>query len=219
MDSLISCVKTSMTNAQKDISKCTREILSMNGMSGSKTRHFYNNLLSLQDARYLEVGTWAGSTVCAAMCGNSAKVVCIDDWSQFGGPKQEFLSNFNKFKGNNDASFIEKDCFKVDVSAMPKFNIYLYDGDHTVLAHYRALTHFINCLDDVFIYVVDDWNWECVREGTLKAIADLNLKVCFDMEVRTTNDGTHPLHGSPLQLIWHNGMYVCVLQKPTQTPV
>jgi hypothetical protein len=219
MDALIKCVKMAMSNAENNISKCNSEILSMNGMSGSKTRHFYNNLPTLEDSRYLEIGTWAGSTVCAAMRGNSAKVVCIDNWSQFGGPKQEFLNNFNKFKGNNDASFIENDCFKIDVSTLPKFNMYLYDGDHSFESHYKALTYFIDCLDDTFIFVVDDWNWEGIRLATKKAIADLNLKVCYDVEVRTTNDDSHPVLGSPLQLIWHNGMYACVLQKPTQTPV
>lgn len=32
----------------------------MDGMSGIKTRHFYNNLLNYYDARYLEIGTWKG---------------------------------------------------------------------------------------------------------------------------------------------------------------
>ena len=29
----------------------------MDGMTGKKTRHFYNNLLNTEDARYLEIGT------------------------------------------------------------------------------------------------------------------------------------------------------------------
>ena len=34
--------------------------------------------------------------------------LAIDNWSEFGGPKTEFLKNFNKFKGNNNINFIEK---------------------------------------------------------------------------------------------------------------
>jgi len=60
-------------------------ILQMSGMSGSKTRHFYNNLCSFPDITYLEIGTWKGSTVCSAICNNISTVVCID--------------NFNKYKG------------------------------------------------------------------------------------------------------------------------
>ena len=121
-------VNTSFANAENNISKITEDILNIPGMTGKKTRHFYNNLLNIADARYLEIGTWKGSSVCAAMCGNKAEVVCIDNWSQYGGPKEDFLLNFEKFKGKNNASFIEDDCYAIDVSKLQKFNIYMYDG-------------------------------------------------------------------------------------------
>jgi len=99
-------IDTAFQNAENNISKITNDIIRMDGMSGTKTRHFYNNLLNTADARYLEIGTYKGSSVCSAMCNNKAKVVCIDNWSEFGGPKNEFLYNFNRFKGENDAMFI-----------------------------------------------------------------------------------------------------------------
>lgn len=206
-------IQKSFDLAQKDISKCSSEILSMEGMSGTRTRHFYNNILNIPDARYLEIGTWKGSSVCSAMYRNNASVICIDNWAEFNGPKKEFLQNFEKFKGQNNASFIEEDCFTVDVSKLPKFNIYLYDGDHKEICHYKALTHYINCMDEKFIYIVDDWNWKCVRDGTLNAIKDLGLKVDFKFEWKTTFNDTHPMHGSPAQLLWHNGIGVFVLEK------
>ena len=97
MSDLQSHVEIAFENAEKGISKITEEIIEMEGMSGIKTRHFYNNLLNRADARYLEIGTWKGSSVCSAMCGNQAKVVCIDNWSQFGGPKGEFISKIILF--------------------------------------------------------------------------------------------------------------------------
>ena len=100
-------VEYAFEKAEKNESKITEGILNMDGMSGKKTRHFYNNLLNKVDARYLEIGTWKGSSVCSAMCGNKGKVICIDNWSEFGGPKDEFLTNFNLYKGENDARFIE----------------------------------------------------------------------------------------------------------------
>ena len=96
METYKTLVETSFQNAENNISKITNDIITMDGMSGTKTRHFYNNLLNTEDARYLEIGTWKGSSVCSAMCGNKAKVVCIDNWSEFGGPKAEFLVNFEK---------------------------------------------------------------------------------------------------------------------------
>ena len=38
-------VETAFKNAENNISKITNDIISMEGMSGTKTRHFYNNLL------------------------------------------------------------------------------------------------------------------------------------------------------------------------------
>ena len=208
-------IENAFENAEKGVSKVTGEILTMEGMSGKKTRHFYNNLMNKDDARYLEIGTWKGSSVCSAMCENKATVVCIDNWSEFGGPKNEFLHNFNKYKGKNDASFIEQDCYTVDVSKLPKFNVYMYDGNHTEDSHYKALIQYYNCLDDTFIFIVDDWNWLEVREGTIASLKELNLTVLYHKEIRTTNNNTHPPWGSTEQQQWHNGIYVAILQKQT----
>ena len=212
MEKYKSLIDTSFSNAENNISKVTSEILSMDGMSGKKTRHFYNNLLSTEDARYLEIGTWKGSSVCAAMCGNEATVTCIDNWSEFGGPKKEFLVNFERFKGNNSARFIENDCFQVDVSTLGTFNIYMYDGNHTKNSHYNALLHYYKCLDDTFIFIVDDWNWQDVRDGTNEAIKKLNLKVLYEKEVRLTWDNSHTPNPEATNS-WWNGIYVAVLQK------
>jgi hypothetical protein len=205
-------IENAFENAEKNISKINDEILHIDGMSGKKTRHFYNNLLNIEDARYLEIGTWKGSSVCSAMYENKANVICIDNWSEFGGPKEEFLHNFYKFKGQNNAIFIESDCFAVDVSKLPKRNIYMYDGNHTEDSHYRALTHFYNCLDNMFIFIVDDWNDKLVRDGTDKSIKDLNLKVLYERKIRLTNDNSH----TPMDLAinsWWNGIYVAILEK------
>lgn len=210
-------IDTAFLNAENNISKITNDIIAMEGMSGIKTRHFYNNLLNTEDARYLEIGTWKGSSVCSAMCNNKAKVVCIDNWSEFvfknkKSPKFEFTQNFEKFKGQNDATFIENDCFKVNVSLLPKFNIFMYDGNHTDESHYKALLHYYDCLDDIFIFIVDDWNWSDVRTGTLKSIQKLKLKVLYEKQIRLTWDNSH----TPQPLAkdtWWNGIYVAILQK------
>jgi hypothetical protein len=212
MEKYIKLIKRSFNNAENNISKITPEIIKMEGMSGLKTRHFYNNLLDTDDARYLEIGTWKGSSVCSAMCGNKANVVCIDNWSEFGGPKDEFIQNFEKFKGDNNATFIEDDCYKINVTKLPKFNIYMYDGNHTSESHYLALRYYYPCLDDVFIYIVDDWNSNLVRDGTNRAIEELKLNILYEKAVRLTWDNSH----TPYPLAsdtWHNGMYAVVLQK------
>ena len=212
METYKTLIETAFQNAENNISKITNDIINMEGMSGTKTRHFYNNLLNTEDARYLEIGTWKGSSVCSAMCGNKSTVTCIDNWSEFGGPKSEFLVNFEKFKGENNATFIENDCFKVDVTTLQKFNIYMYDGNHTNQSHYNALLHYYNCLDDIFIFIVDDWNWHDVREGTINSINKLNLKVLYEKEIRLTWDNSVTPEPE-LSKNWWNGIYVAILQK------
>lgn len=205
-------IEKSFANAELGNSKITNGILSIQGMSGTKTRHFYNSLLSVDGMRYLEIGTWKGSSVCSAMCGNNNTVVCIDNWSEFGGPKEEFLTNFNQFKGDNDARFIEDDCYNIDISTLPKFNIYMYDGNHTEDSHYRALKYYYECLDDVFIYIVDDWNCKEVRDGTERAIKELKFNVMYQHNIRLTWDDTH----TPFNIAetsWWNGIFVAILQK------
>lgn len=202
-------IELAFQNAENNMSKISKEIIAIDGMSGTKTRHFYNNLLNMQNARYLEIGTWKGSSVCSAMYNNKAKVVCIDNWSEFGGPKEEFVQNFEKFKGENDATFIESDCFSVDISQFPKFNIFMYDGNHDGENHYKALIHYYNCLDDIFIFIVDDWNCKHIRDATFNSIHKLDLRILFQIENRLNYNNIQTADGNG----WWNGIYVVILQK------
>jgi predicted O-methyltransferase YrrM len=197
-------LKKAAEDANNKISKCTPDILALDGMSGPMTRHFYNNLLNTSDARYLEVGTWKGSSTCSAMIGNDADVTCIDNWSEFGGPKEDFLKNVEKFQGSNRLEVIEKDSFETDLSGHSKFNMYLYDGHHSAESHAKALTHFIDAMDDVFIYIVDDWLWGDTQLGTYRAIKELGLVVEYESNHSEPSGG----HG------WWNGTGVFVLRKP-----
>jgi hypothetical protein len=226
-DIYVSHVKKCFKDSIEGKSKITDDILKIDGMTGVATRHFYNNICSLENCRYLEIGVWKGSSYCSAMCNNKIKCTCIEDWSEFrdyrgGNTRNTFLENFNKFKGENDANFIENDSFKTNLT--DKFNIYLYDGDHN--KHYQALTYFIKNMDDVFIYIIDDWNWEKhVRNPTYKAIEDLGLKTIFKHEIFTpehmTNGGwpeefskfkaEHGKYGDGRD--WANGIGVFVLKK------
>jgi hypothetical protein len=210
MSTLINHVEKMLNLTEKYKSKITPEILNMQGMSGKKTRHFYNNICSIEDARYLEIGTWKGSSLCSAMCNNKMTCVAIDNWSQFGGlrrAKKEFLKNFNKFKGENNATFIEKNCWDVDVSKLGKFNIYMYDGDHTEESHYQALNHYFPCLEDEFIYLVDDWNRGHIRNGTFESIKDNQCEILYKKEFFTPSN--NPKND------WHNGICIFVLKKNT----
>jgi hypothetical protein len=202
-------LNNSFNLAETNTSMIDDYIKNIDGMSGEMTRHLYNNILNFEDARYLEIGTWKGSTICSAMVGNQATVLCIDNWSEFGGPKNEFIKNFTKYKGNNKAEFLEQDCFTVDVNELNKFNIYMYDGEHSYNSHYKALTHYYDVLDEIFIFIVDDWNWKQVRDATIDSINSLKLDIIWQKEIKLDNNNETTSN----KLTWWNGIAVFLLKK------
>jgi len=208
---LVEIVETSLEKAYNNESNIDVYNIVMEGMSGLKTRHFYNNLGSHEGARYLEIGTWVGSSICSFMKGNKSKCVCIDNWSEIGGPKDIFMTHFNEHKGDNDATFIESNCWDVDPKTLGKFNIYMYDGAHDKESHHRALSHFMEALDEEFIYIVDDWNVEHIRQGTEDALISNNLEVIYKKEIFT--DRNPGIQKGKLLNDWHNGIVVYVLRK------
>ena len=151
-----------------------------------------------------------GSSICSAMCNNNMKCLAIDNWCEFAGPKTDFLKNFNKFKGNNDANFIEKNCWDIDVSKIGKFNIYMFDGNHKARSHRKSLTHYYNCLDNEFIYIVDDWAMPRVHAGTMQAIKQLNLKVLYKKEIIPYGARKNC---DILDKEWWNGIVIFVFKK------
>jgi hypothetical protein len=189
--------------------KLPEPILRMQGMSGRKYRYFINNMISMIGLpRYLEVGSWAGSTACAAMYGNAGKILCIDNWSEFGGPKDQFISNINAAKNPRiDFQFIEQDFRSVDYSSIGSFNVYLFDGPHEYKDQYDGLMMAQPALDREFIFIVDDWNWERVRQGTFSAIKDSKLVIVSSIEIKTSQtNGTPKLKFEESE--WHNGYFI-----------
>jgi hypothetical protein len=187
----------------------------MEGMSGQSYRLFVNNLVSATDAaNYLEIGSWAGSTVAAALYGNTAHALCIDNWSQFGGPKDEFLDNCKKLQLKHRIDLLEDDFRNVDYSAFGPFDIYLYDGPHEEEDHHDGIVRVQPALEDEYFLIVDDWNWPGVRIGTLRGLSATKSTILFAIEVRTTEDNEHPAGGGK-DSAWHNGCLLAVIAKKT----
>lgn len=183
----------------------------LQGMSGKKYRSFINSLIKvIPDPRYLEVGSWKGSTACAAISTNNLKATCIDNWSQFGGPKNEFNSNIeNCLKESNcNFSMIEEDFRKVDYNTLGKFNVYFFDGPHEEIDQYDGVKCVQNALEDVYILIVDDWNMDIIRRGTLTALKDLNSNILASIEILTDIPGSRDQFSD-----WHAGYFISLIQK------
>ena len=230
-DSYSKILKTAFFQSWAINTKIPDWIRFMPGMSGRKYRYLINNLVSLiEDARYLEIGSWTGSTACSAIYGNKVKTVCIDNWSQFNNtedipyqrvlniknPKKEFEINTKKVISEKiDFKFIESDFRKINYNEVGKFNIYVFDGPHEIKDQYDGIAIVQPSLDDIFILIIDDWNTSHIRQGTLEVINDLNIKIISKIEIMTTQDNTMPKLFQCQFSDWHNGYLIAVCQKQT----
>jgi hypothetical protein len=101
---------------------------------------------------------------------------------------------------------IEQDCFQIDLTLFSNpINLYFYDGDHTTLAQEKAFTYFNGIFDNIFIAVIDDWNFVGVPEGTYAAFAQLDYTILFEttLPARCVNDCDN----------WWNGIHIAVIRK------
>lgn len=178
---LVPMLRTSLNRAILEDGKLPPELLALEGMSGKKYRIFINNLIeAVDDARYLEIGVWQGSTLCSAIYKNRVRATAIDDWSEYGGPADRFFANLSRFKGPEAAlSFLDNDFRAVNFRAIGKFNVYLFDGPHEEQDQRDGLICVQPALDEQFVLIVDDWNWDVVRRGTQVGIREAGLKVIF----------------------------------------
>ncbi len=194
--------------AMQGVSRLTPEVLALEGMSGTMTRHLYNNLCNLPGCRYLEVGCWKGSSTVAALYGNDATGTAIDNWSQFDGPKDHFHRTVDSLLPPGQLHFIDADCWQALDGELPggPFLVYMYDGGHSFDDHRRAITHAAKHLERRCVVVIDDWNVPHIREGTQAGLVDVGATVLGRREMFTDRNGDE-------RGFW-NGAAVFVLDLP-----
>lgn len=208
---LVNHVKKAISNAENNISQLNKEVLDIQGLSGHKVKHFLNNLCTLKGGRYLEIGVWQGGTFVSALYNNQnnlSEAIAIDNWIMRT-PYNSFEKNTNNFLQPNSFKFYESDCFKINLTEVfkNKINIYFYDGEHNFDDHVSAFTYFDSILDDNFIAIVDDYNWDAVQKGTQKAFKDLNYNVIYELYIPATYTTWFE------ELGWWNGIYIAVVSK------
>lgn len=167
--------------------------------------HLLNNICALQDASHLHVGLYTGGSFVSALYGNESLLkdkIGVDWYSDDApyGHKNICYSLCQKYLSHN-YNIVIGDCFAVDKSQFKNpIDIYLYDADHSTMAHKMAFTYYNEILADVFITIVDDWNWEQVRDGTFEAFDELNYHILYENVI-------------PADATRGNGQYIAVIKK------
>lgn len=196
-------IENAILMGQQEKSKLTHKTFDAPGFTSPKIRHLLNNLGQIPGNHYLEIGVHKGATFIATNFENELESsFAIDNWSEFaqdGDTKKEFLYHTGKLLNPSKFKFYEQDCFSLKKEQFPNLiNFYLYDGCHSYESQYKSLEYFYPFLDDVFIFLVDDWNWPDPQKGTRQAIKDLKLNILYEKEL---NEG------------WWNGLFVSLLKK------
>lgn len=211
---LVRAVMAAMQNAINGVTPLPQEVMTMPGMSGWRYRIFINELVrQVANPAYLEVGSWAGSTLCSAICGNTLKATAIDNWSEFGGPSQTFFSQVARHVSPNiRLSILNSDFRQVRWDAIGEFNIYLFDGPHSFEDQCDGLLIAQPALSEDFVFIVDDWNHEHVRNGTYEALNRLSIDCALRLEIKTSLNGTQPTLCME-KSEWHDGYLIAVCKK------
>jgi hypothetical protein len=200
---LIDCI----SKADKGRSKLEEKALSIQALSSHKNKCLLNNLVSGENIRYLEIGTYKGASLVAALYKNNPTYhAAIDSFRGFEWMLGEFSRNCEKALGYSP-NFFNTDCFSIDPVKMgiKDINVYYYDGNHSRKCTRKALSHYYDSLANEFIYIVDDFNRSEVATGVFESISDTGVKMDFVKVL--------PARGDADLEYWWSGVFVAACRK------
>jgi hypothetical protein len=169
----LEAMNTEVPAANENIEKL-RTLLDVPRMSSFAISIIINKGVSLMrsDLAFVNVGVWNGFTLLSGMTNNTGKkCVGIDNFSEFGGPRESFLERFNHYKSPSHC-FYEMDFaeyFRTVHRGM--IGAYLYDGDHSYECQLKGLELAEPFFADDCLVFVDDTNWAEPRSATLEFIS------------------------------------------------
>lgn len=207
-------IEQSIQKALRGESNLTEAELSIRGFSTNTMRHLWNNLCNTENPLvYLEIGLYCGATFCSSFNKNTVSVG-VENYSQdFGvnSVKEELNNNIITLGEKASAvKFYDLDCFNM-VNQMPlipdNVGIYFYDGNHKQDFQAKALSLFLDKMANKFIFIVDDFNWAEVFNGTNMGFEELKDKI--DIEYCQVLRG-YSLQDDP---IYHNGLAIYLINK------
>jgi hypothetical protein len=174
------------------------------------------NYVSQGVGTYLEVGSYLGATAAAVLKDNLISAYFVDNWKDNIQPrtdigelpannKDQFIKNISKYEGKNNITILDRDLFEVDLNFITeKIKMFFYDGPHDKETTKKAIEYYYPCLDEEFILIMDDANWDEVVSGTDEALENLNATVDLKkLLVNEIEDRTK----------WWNGLYIIVARK------
>jgi predicted O-methyltransferase YrrM len=126
------------------------------------------------DESSVEVGTYHGTSLIAAMLDNEAEFVAIDNWSLGDGSRERLDHNLARFGFAGRAEIIEGDAFETLRSgrlAGRKVGVYYYDNGHDYEQQLDGMRVIEPYLVSPALVIVDDTDWERVERAVEDYVA------------------------------------------------
>lgn len=126
---------------------------------------------------YVEVGTYRGTSLIAAMLGNEdrGEFVGIDDFSLGEGNRELLDANLRRFGLEGRPTVLEGDAFELLRSAAlngRRVGVYYYDNGHEYEQQLDGLRLVEPWLASPALVIVDDTDWERVARATADYLAE-----------------------------------------------
>ena len=182
-----------------------KELLKIDSMSTYAIGYIINKICQKlnKDENYVNIGVWKGFSLIAGMLNTNCLVYGNDNFSQFDGPKEEFIKKFNLLKNEEKHFFYECD-YKVFFNEYDKLkksiNFYYYDGEHSYKNQFENLIIAKDYFKSGTIILVDDINFKEVEAGTKDFLSKYPNDYRILKDIKTANDHCHPSYWNGLFL-------------------
>lgn len=178
-------------DGEKYIKKRIRDIFTIRKKSTLAMGMIINKIVSQlkDDEVFVNIGVWKGFSLFAGIVGNGDKIcIGVDNFSQFGSPKEDFMKVFQKLKSSNH-HFYEisyQEYFRN--RHKDKIGFYSYDGHHSYENQLNNLIIAEKYFSDNCIILIDDTNFPQVRKATIDFIMKSKYTYEIVVDKKTPRD-------------------------------
>ena len=191
---LLEIVNTRLAYREREIKHDLRKLCNVPKMSTFAIGAIINHGVCQMPANhaFVNVGVWHGFTFLSGLVNNWRKrCIGVDNFTEFGGPREAFLKRFNNYRGPNHY-FYEMDYvdYFSQIHSGP-IGFYIYDGHHGYDSQIMGLRMAEPFLSENSTILIDDTNYDEVRKSTVDFIDDSSYEYEVILD-QTTFCNYHP---------------------------
>jgi len=158
------------------------------------------------DTSFVNIGVWNGFSFLSGITGNSdKKCVGVDNFSEFGGPREDFLQRFNSLRSQNHLFFdLDYEAYFKTVHT-GSIGFYIYDGNHSAEHQNHGLTVAEPYFSDHCYLLIDDINDNGPMDGTEGFLRSSKFRYNI-IYCQQTSHNMHPTYWNGILLLEKNGL-------------